>query len=54
MIKLTKEEKRNGWTPEKLEKYRKEREESAVDNIFKPRSSRPDSQERYQPLKWRD
>jgi hypothetical protein len=50
----TKDEIKNGWTKESLEKYHKVREEESlsIDKIFKPKA-RASVQVRYNPLKWR-
>ena len=53
-IKLTKEEIKNGWTPEKLEAYRKNRDEAAHESVFKERNPKPSSQKRYNPHRWRE
>jgi hypothetical protein len=53
-VKLTREDARNGWTPEKLEQYRKQRDEQAVARIFTPPKLEPQMQntDTYDPHKY--
>jgi len=53
-IKLTKDEIKNGWTVEALEKYHREREKSASQKVLEPRKVKPVSQKSYNPLRWRE
>ena len=58
MIELTDEEKKNGWTPEKLEKYITSREKAQSGVVlFHPDHRRPQkpafANNEYSPLKWR-
>jgi len=53
-VELTKDDIKNGWTKETLEKYHKEREEIVNKKILEPRKVRPESQKSYNPLKWRE
>lgn len=50
---LTAAEIRNGWTPEKLARYRQERDRAAYDRIFAPKKELPKRTDRkFDPLKW--
>ena len=58
MVELTDEERRNGWTEEKLGSYLKERERAQSGVIlFHPDFRKPARKKfannRYNPLKWR-
>lgn len=54
MIEPTKDELKNGWTAESLEKYHKERELITSKNILEPKIVKPDAQKGYNPLRWRE
>ena len=54
IVELTKTDIRNGWTAETLAKYHKDREEISLKKILEPRIVKPDTQERYNPLRWRE
>lgn len=51
---ITKDEIKNGWDAKSLEKYQKEREKVNLETISKEKVVKPESQERYRPLHWRD
>lgn len=53
-IELTKDEIKNGWTAESLEKYHKERDKIAYTKILEPKKKRPVLQTRYDPTRWRE
>ena len=54
-IELTKDDIKNGWTPESLEKYHQDRLKTTMKVISESRvPSKPDVQGRYDPLKWRE
>ncbi len=53
-VELTKDDIKNGWTKEALEKYHKEREEANSKNILEPRIVKPEAQKGYHPLRWRE
>ena len=57
MVSLTPEEKENGWTEEKLEKYMLDREKAQAGVIlFNPDFRKPQrprfANNRYNPLRW--
>ena len=53
-VKATEEEKRNGWTDESLNQYRREREEASFMTVYIKPPKRPSVQNhRYRPQKWR-
>ena len=54
-VEITEDEKRNGWTQEALDKYRRSRNRQQHRNIFKAKEIvRPQVQNHgYNPLKWR-
>lgn len=54
MMELTKDDKANGWTKESLKRYHAERDAANSKTISEPRIVKPESQERYKPLRWRD
>ena len=55
MIELTKDDIKNGWTAESLEKYHKDREKNTMKKLSDSRvPSKPDVQGRYDPLRWRE
>ena len=50
---LTPEEIRNGWTPEKLARYRQERDRAAYNTLFAPAKQRPQrTASKHDPHKW--
>jgi len=53
-VELTKDDIKNGWTKETLEKYHKEREEIVSKKILDPRIVKPVAQKSYNPLRWRE
>ncbi|MCH8330635.1 MAG: hypothetical protein IH946_04530 [Bacteroidetes bacterium] len=54
-IELTPDEIKNGWTKETLGAYLKEREKGQAEAIdMTNRTVRPEIQESYRPLRWRD
>lgn len=53
-MELTADEKRNGWTKESLKRYHNERYAANAKTIAEPRIVKPQSQERYKPLRWRE
>ena len=53
-MELSKEDKKNGWTIEMLEKYHKERDLIVAKKILEPKVVKPAAQRGYNPLKWRD
>ena len=54
MTEPTKDELKNGWTAETLEKYHKDRDEVTFKKILEPRIVKPVSQKSYNPLRWRE
>ena len=53
-VELTKDDIKNGWTQEALEKYHKEREEIALKKVSEPKIVKPAAQQGYYPLRWRE
>ena len=50
---LTPEELKNGWTPERLARYRMERDRAAYSRLFMPTKQRPQrTAQKYDPFKW--
>jgi hypothetical protein len=53
MVELTPEEIKNGWTPEKLEAYLRERAAAASKAVFKKPSLPREQNNRYSVHRWR-
>jgi len=51
---ITPDELANGWTEESLKKYQAEREKAALNTVSADKIVRPQSQERFRPLRWRE
>lgn len=50
---LTADEKKNGWTPEKLARYRQERDRAAFGRVFAPKKKGPERTARgFDPHAW--
>jgi len=53
-VKATEDEKRNGWTDETLNAYRRERDQASFMTVYFKEPKRPSVQNhRYHPQKWR-
>lgn len=53
-VKVTEDEKKNGWTDESLNAYRLERERASFVMVYVKPPVKPSMQNhRYSPLKWR-
>ena len=53
-VKATEAEKRNGWTDESLNQYRRERDRASFMSVYEKPMKLPSVQNhRYSPLKWR-